>query len=271
MLARIRNAAKTLARRWCEPLHIEFNLTDFCNLNCKGCSLYSPLAPAEFQGLRDLEEQMKHISQIKGVRKIKYVFLIGGETLLYPDIIPAMGLARKFFPWAEITVFTNGLPIPKMGDDFWRACRANDCSIAITRYPIKFDYDKIEDLCRDKGVKAHIFGDRNMENSFFRLPLDPEKKQNGNLAHFRCFSHGCITVDNGRIFPCSTSACVGHLNRRFGTDYRWEKGDYIEIKNLTDVKQLLRLRNRPVPFCGYCKHIEPVKYGPSRRALEEWT
>lgn len=198
------------------------------------------------------------------------MFLIGGETLLYHDLNKAMEMARRYFPWARISVFTNGLMLPKMSEEFWDKCRKLDVVMAITRYPIRFDYDKVEELCREKGVEVEIFGDRGMADSFFRLPLDPEKKQNKWLSHFRCCSYGCITVDRGRIFPCSMSACVKHLNSRFGTDFTWEKGDYIEVSELKDVREIKRLRNFPVPFCGYCRRQETTEFGPSRREKSEW-
>ena len=270
MWRKISHAIKTI-RKWREePLHIEFNLTDYCNLNCKGCTHYSPLAPEEYEPLERLERDARHIAGVKNAALIREVYLIGGETLLYPQLTRAIRIVRRHFPWVKLSVFTNGLLIPKMDEDFWKACRETDCEIALTRYPLKIDYDRIERICREKGVTATVFGDRGEESSFFRFPLDPEKKQNRMMSHIRCFSFGCITIDGGRIYPCSLSACVKHLNTRLGTDFRHEKGDYIEVEKLTDARQLLTLRNRPVPFCGYCKRITDVKYGPSRRSVEEW-
>lgn len=266
----MKNAVKNISHRKNLPLHIEFNLTDYCNLNCRGCTHYSPLAPAHFQELEELEMSMKHISTAKNADIIKGVYLIGGETLLYPQLKEAIRLAGMYFPNAEISIFTNGLLIPKMDEEFWELCRSNNCTIAITRYPVKFDYDKIEDICSQKRVKYIVFGDRGDDDSFFKFPLDPAKRQNRMLAHFRCASFGCVTVDKGKIFPCSISACVGHLNRKFGTDFKWEKGDYIETEDLKDAKEIMRLRDRSVPFCGYCRHHEVREYAPSRREAEEW-
>lgn len=270
MLAQLRRSIKTLRKKRGAPLHVEFNLTDFCNLNCKGCSHYSPLAPAQFEPMARLGKTMKTVSSVKNAEKIEGIYLIGGETLLYPGISEAIRMGRRYFPWAVISVFTNGLLLPKMKEDFWEACRETGSIVAITRYPVKFDYDKVEALCLEKGVRVEIFGDRSQNNSFFKLPLDPEKKQNGFISHFRCFSFGCITIDGDKVFPCSQAACVGHLNRRFGTEFKWEKGDYIPVEELRDVRQLFRLRNRPVPFCRYCRPVEATIYGPSRRAAEEW-
>lgn len=270
LLRKATDALKTVKYRLGRPLHIEFNLTDFCNLNCKGCSHYSPIAPAEFEPLRQLENSMAKIAGAKNVSLIKEVYLIGGETLLYPDIEEAIRLARKYFPATKISIFTNGLLIPKMSESFWQLCRENNIVMALTRYPVKFDYDKVERICREKGVEVSVFGDRSLKDSFFKLPLDPKKRQNPWMSHFRCCSFGCITVDNGRIFPCSQSACVRHLNNRFGLDFKWEEGDYIEVDRLKDVKEIRRMTRRPVPFCGYCRHQTFTDYGPSRRVKEEW-
>lgn len=270
MLAMIRRAWQTVRAKKRQPLHIEFNLTDYCNLNCKGCTHYSPIAPAEFQKLESLEREMRHLAGIKNADIIKEVYLIGGETLLYPHLNKAIEYASKYFPDKKISIFTNGLLLPKMDEEFWTLCRRGNCTIALTRYPIKFDYDKMENLCREKGVNVEVFGDRGEDNSFFRLPLDPGKRQRGRLRHFQCMSFGCLTIDGGKIFPCSQAACVGHLNRRFGSNFRWEEGDYLEVEKIKDAREILKLRNRPVPFCRYCRKHEVVSYGPSTRSSSEW-
>lgn len=270
MLKKIARAFRTFRVKRSEPMHIEFNLTDYCNLNCKGCSHYSPLATEDYEPLSGLGESMRLISEARNSHLISEVYLIGGETLLYPGLKEAMEMARRYFPRAKISIFTNGLLIPRMDREFWDICRRTGCVIALTRYPVKFDYGRVEALCRENGVEVEVFGDRGKEGTFFRMPLDPAKRQNRWLTHFRCISFGCITVERGRIFPCSQSACVGHLNRRFGTDFRHQAGDFIPVSELKDARQLLRLRNRPVPFCGYCRPIEPTPYSSSRRSLSEW-
>lgn len=264
------NAIKNIKDRLTRPLHLEFNLTDYCNLNCKGCSHYSPLADKEFQPLTELEHSMQRITEAKNVEKIQEIYLIGGETLLYPQLIEAIKSARKYFPEIKISIFTNGLLIPKMSEDFWKTCRDNKISIALTRYPVKFDYDNVEQVCKENKVNCEVFGDRSMQDSFFKLPLDPDKKQIKWLSHFRCCSFGCVTIDKGKIFPCSQAACVGHLNKKFGLDFRWEKGDYINVDDLKDINEIIKLRIKPIPFCGYCKHQTFTPYGPSRREKEEW-
>lgn len=197
---------------------------------------------------------------------------MGGETLTAP-VETLNGMARQmrhYFPEAEILLFTNGLILNKMPDSFWKSMKDNDVILSITRYPVKADFDAIEELVKKKSVRYTIFADRNMKDSFFRFSLDPKGSQNKRLSHFRCFNFGCVSVRDGRIYPCATSACIKHLNTRFGTDFKHESGDYLRIEDITDTQQIIKLRNTPVPFCRYCRKPDTVHYGPSRRKVSEW-
>lgn len=252
------------------PLRVEFVVTDHCNLNCKGCTHYSPLAPDEMEDFAILERNIMHIGKTCGA-DIAAAYLIGGETLLYPRLCEAMRALRRGFPQSRLYVFTNGIALPRMSDEFWDTCRSEGIVLAVTRYPIKIDYDRIIELCHEKGVETEVFGDRSMADSFFRFALDPTKSQNRRMSHFKCYNRGCISVIGDRIYPCSISACVGHLNKACGTKFEHTRGDYLTVTDVTCADRLKRLRDRPVPFCGYC--INPpstVTYGPSRRAKEEW-
>jgi len=222
--------------------------------------------------LEQLERNAAHLGRIsKGGKDLGAVYLIGGETLLYPNINEAMAIMHRNFPDTRISVFTNGLPLPRMSDEFWTAAIDNRIEIAITRYPINFDYDAVEQLCRDKGVLYDIFGDRGKTGEFFRFGLDPEKSQNKYISHFKCYNYGCLSVLGDRLYPCSISACIGHLNKACGNLFEHVDGDFIKVSDITDIRQIRRLRDRPVPFCSYCKlPPQTVDYAPSKRDTSEW-
>lgn len=252
------------------PMRLEFVVTDTCNLNCKGCTHYSPLAPKEYADFDLMVANMERLAAICQDR-VESVYLIGGETLLYPRLVEAMEAMRGIFPRQKCYIFTNGIALSRMSDEFWAAAVKGDYIIAITRYPIKVDYDALIAMCRDKGVKVEVFGDRSLDNSFFKFALDPEKKQNRRISHFKCFNRGCMSIIGERLYPCSISGCVSHLNKACGTDFRHEEGDFLVIDRITSFKEIEKLRNKPVPFCGYC--IQPAKtvvYGPSKRDKFEW-
>lgn len=251
------------------PLHVEFILTDFCNLNCRGCTHYSPLAPKEFAPLADLETAMAHLGRTCG-SQIKSAYLIGGETLLYPHLPQAMHALRKAFPSRDLYIFTNGLLLPKMSDEFWNAAKEFGFILAVTRYPINFNYDAVLELCRAKDVNAEIFGDRAKSDSFYRFPLDPQGRANPVLAHFRCLNRGCLSVLGQNIYPCSISACIGHLNRAANTDFRHRSGDFLTVGSIRSAADLLRFRNHAVPFCRHCLKAQPRPFALSSRNPNEW-
>ncbi len=252
------------------PLRLEFVVTDYCNLNCRGCTHYSPLAPKEFVPVNELREWMNHLGRACG-RKVSKVYLIGGETLLYPDLIKAMRDMRESFPTQEISIFTNGLAVSRMSEEFWTAAREVGAVMALTRYPIRFDYDAVEELIRSKGVGLKVFADRSLKESFFRFALDPKKKQNKYISHFKCYNRGCVSIVDGYVYPCSIAGCVKHLNRAKGTDFEVTDRDRIPVEKVKSARQIYRLSHRPIPFCSYC--ILPpasVGYAPSRRETSEW-
>lgn len=270
MIRKLVHAARTWIRHKREPLRLEFVLTDYCNLNCKGCTHYSPLAPKEFADFDQLTRSMNHLGSIAD-GKIRHAYLIGGEPLLYPRLTDAMAALRKAFPKAKLYIFTNGIALPKMSDEFWAECRKLRYIIAITRYPINFDYDAAIERCRHEDVECQVFGDRSLADSFFRFALDPEGRQDPKMSHFKCYNFGCLSVMGDRLFPCSISACVSHLNRACETHFKHTPADWLNVEQITSVDQIKALRDRPVPFCRHC--ILPpatVKYGPSRREACEW-
>lgn len=271
IFSKISNFIHTVKAHRRMPLRLEFVLSDYCNLNCKGCTHYSPLAVKEFESIETLERDAGHLGGAVG-NDISEVYLIGGETLLYPHLPEAMDILRKHFPQCRISLFTNGLLLPRMDNRFWEAVRRNKIVIAMTIYPIPFDYEAAKELCVRQGAEYSIFGDRRTEGSFLRFGLDPTKSQNGRMSHFKCFNRGCISIVDGKVYPCSISACVKHLNRACGTDFKHMPGDWLDVADITSAKQIKKLRDRAVPFCSYC-HPNPTvtEYGPSKRDKHEWT
>ena len=268
------NKISRAVRRWKElkkePLHLEFIVTDYCNLNCRGCTHYSPLARKEFVAIDELKRDMAHLGAVCG-SEVKDVYLIGGETLLYPQLDEAMDALRGSFPSQRLYVFTNGLILGRMDDGFWESARRNKAIIAITRYPVKFDYDAVEALCAQKGVEVRVFGDRRQADTFFRFALDPEGRQNKYVSHFKCYNRGCVSVVDGYVYPCSISACIKHLNRTGETKFEHRRGDRIAVGDVRSAAQIKRLRDHAVPFCSYCKNPpKTVAYGLSKREISEW-
>lgn len=262
------------ARRWRElrrmPLRLEFVVTDHCNLNCRGCTHYSPLADEEFVDSELLERSIRHLGHTCGMQTDS-VYIIGGEPLLYPGLRNAMRAMAEAFPTSRKYIFTNGLAVRAMSDDFYREMVASDFTMAMTRYPVSYDYDAAIAWCRSKGANVEVFADRSAPNTFFRFPLDPNKRQNGHISHFKCYNIGCTSVIGDKIYPCSISGCVAHLNKAFGTRFEHTEGDWLNVFDVRSATEIKHLISRPVPFCSYC--IQPPIARPhalSERRADEW-
>ena len=65
-LAKILKGIRHYLRLKRMPMRLEFVVTDYCNLNCRGCTHYSPLAPREFEQLERLSLSMKQLAGICG-------------------------------------------------------------------------------------------------------------------------------------------------------------------------------------------------------------
>lgn len=273
---RISAVIETLRRRRREPLRLELSIVDHCNLNCKGCTHYCPIAPEHFMAMESIERNLAHLAGVDD-RMFDEIYVLGGEPLLHPKVGEACKLARKYFPEARIKLLTNGTLVGRMEDDFWDVCRETGTILSLTIYPIKIDYKAIEDECRRRGVEYDIFHQEVGEEFFSKFKLDDRRPTNPYVNHIRCFQNGCLTLRGDRIYPCATSAYADLLNERFGRGFEWKApgegcrgGDYVEVKDVTDKSQIERLKNRPTPFCKYCTEITPTSWGVSKREATEW-
>src|SRR3990172_2333761 len=113
--------------------YVETHLTDHCNLNCKGCDHFSPIAPKWYCDLEDHARDMRQLSRLfSNIEKIR---LMGGEPLLHPEVNTFLAVTRKYFPRSDIRLVTNGVLLQKMSRNFWEACKENKIIIDISIYP----------------------------------------------------------------------------------------------------------------------------------------
>lgn len=258
------------------PCLLGIHIAEHCNLNCMGCNHYSPLAKPSFCDLPALKHSLSILRDRKVLNMFEGIDLIGGEPLLNPDIVEVFKIVRGDTPpqvALNIRLITNGLLLPKMSDSFWEACKEYDIIVGVTIYPIALDYDAIFALCKEKGVRYERFGDRTADNSFSSYPLITQPEDCGKRKlrdnYYKCFMQCMQLVDN-RVYGCPQCAYSKYLNETFGTDFRVQKGDYLEIDNISKLK-IIKFKFSPRPFCKYCKFpISSVDWKQSGHKAEEW-
>ena len=77
-------------------LCFEVHITEHCNLNCKGCYHFSPLAKEEYLDINEFERDLRRIYELCG-DNVERITLLGGEPLLHPDINRFIEVTRKIY------------------------------------------------------------------------------------------------------------------------------------------------------------------------------
>ena len=63
--------------------YIETHIVDHCNLNCRGCSHFSPLAKPYFKSLDEYKREFERLAEITN-HYIQQIRIMGGEPFLHP-------------------------------------------------------------------------------------------------------------------------------------------------------------------------------------------
>ena len=88
--------------------YLEHHIVDHCNLNCAGCSHFSPLASEWYESLEDFRKDFTELAN-KTNTQVKTIRIMGGEPLLHPQVTDFLITARQLFPTSEIQLVTNGI------------------------------------------------------------------------------------------------------------------------------------------------------------------
>lgn len=132
----------------CKPILIDIQLADHCNLNCKGCNHYAPIADPKFCDTDKVIENLSKLRQKGILRFVDIINLLGGEPLLNPDINNIIEKAGKILKNGKtrLRIMTNGVLLPKMSESFWNMVLKYNVLISVTKYPINFNYEEVEKL-----------------------------------------------------------------------------------------------------------------------------
>lgn len=253
-------------------LDYEVQLVEHCNLNCKYCAHFCPVAPESFLDVNEYEKDCKRLSELFD-KEVNFIRLMGGEPLLHPKIADFCYITRKYFPNGIIDLDTNGILILSMKNTFWKALRENNINLTVTRYPLKLDVQKIKEKCEKENVKFRFFFEEPVK-TFNLLPLDLEGRQQPEKNFYKCYlANSCHTLKNGKMYTCSTVPHVLHFINHFKCDLHICENDGIDIYKVKSKEEILDFLAKPIPFCRYCNidKRQTRKWETSDKKIEEWT
>lgn len=250
---------------------LDINLAEHCNLNCFSCDHFSQLAEPQILNPKDYEKDITLLAKITG-GLIGRILLVGGEPLLNPHCKEFFSITRKAFPESQIILVTNGILLPKQDESFWQECKANAIHISPTKYPIKVDWERVEQLCKQYEISFRFYNGDSKKESMKNV-LNPKGTNDPFLSYLNCQMCDCVQLKNGRIYHCSFSAHIEHFNKKFNQNLQVSALDYITLSNHTTYREILEFLARPIPFCRYCDTMQWQYIGEwrtSKKVISEY-
>jgi MoaA/NifB/PqqE/SkfB family radical SAM enzyme len=256
-------------------LQFGVHFADHCNLNCKGCDNFSPIADEKYLDIETFDRDCARIAELTG-GQISGMAILGGEPLLHPQFTELIDVIRKYFTSGEIKIITNGLLLLKEPEEFWHNCRKNKTRITITKYPVKLDDAAIGQAAEKYGVNVEWYGDTGIrKKTMWCIPFDLDGVQKIRNNFKLCYKpNTCTMLEDGKIYICPTVAYINYFNRHFNQNLQVSNGDYIDIYQIKSVNEIFDFLSKPIPFCRYC-NIKKTMYGlswdVSKKEISEWT
>jgi len=200
--------------------------------------------------------------------EIYEIRILGGEPLLHPEVLKYCEFIRSLYPNTNISLFTNGILLADMPDDFWEACSQNDILIKITHYPIELKLTQIRKTAKDKNVKLKI--PKQVRTFFKHLNIKGDSDQKASFYNCRLMFK-TPQLNDGKIFSCFFPAYVHIFNQYYNYDLTPVAEDYIDIYSDTASDEIITFLNHPIPMCRWClTRRKRVPWGLSEKDINEW-
>lgn len=245
--------------------YLEMHLTDHCNLNCRGCGHFSPLADKWFADVNRHEKDMQRLSTL--FSNIKTFRLMGGEPLLHPAVEQFFSITRKYLSKTRIELVTNGILLKQMPESFWKSCIKNNIKIEWTVYPpLENNIVEITSLIQSMGLSFNV-----SKSTRFHSNMNPLGNSDPKKSFQFCRSHYfCPFLREGKIYSCGRQALSVYFNKCFKT--RIPLSGYIDMHhtNLTGWDILYSI-NKESDTCNYCSNrLIWFDWGKSEKDIREW-
>lgn len=234
--------------------YLEIGIVEYCNLNCKGCSHFSPLAyKSDFIAVNEYEMDIKRMASLVPI--IYKIRILGGEPLLHPNLNEIIDITRQYYPFTEIHVVTNGLLLTRIKDDLSTWAK-KDIFVDISMYPpTQLIKNEIEELLQSNKIN-YSFTELILE---FRKRMDLSGDSDIEKAYKQCVvGNNCKYLYRGKLSGCPAPNVVRLFDRAFNHKLSCED-DMIDIHaTQLSTDEVLEKLNRPLQMCRYC--TQPVNF-----------
>lgn len=231
--------------------YLEYHVSDYCNLKCKGCGHFSNLViEKKFPDIEEFKNMLKGLE--KKFRNIEVFRLMGGEPLINPEWTEFIYVIKQIFPYTDIRIATNGLLVTEMKSKEINALRECNAIIDISQYPpTRKNIEKILEFVKQNRIKINIAS----EITKFFKQYNFSKKSNYEKTYWGCISKKCHFLRNGRIYPCPALKLCFENKEFLGIDLEIsliESNSFDIISGKESGWEILEKIENPFEFCKYC-------------------
>lgn len=226
----------------------EMHITDWCNMNCQGCTHFSPIFEKNFP---NIEERVKDVQKLKS--KFSHIirfYMLGGEPFLNPELGQYIVKIKQVLSTTDLWIVTNGILILKVEDGILDIIRDNGVTVSISEYePIHKIIDVVLKRLKDHQIKYNVRAYDSKQK--FNLPLTLSSESRHKQL---CISNGCVNIYNGKISRCPTLMYIDEFNNKFGTNL--PNDGIMSLDEDMNGEQLLQKLSEEVPLCKHCVENE---------------
>lgn len=231
--------------------HLGILVTTYCNLNCRNCADLIPKRERKHYKIDDIKRDLCRI--LAAVDFIEEVLVIGGETLLYPDLIQVLDFCMGQPKIGKIIITTNGKMMP--GEALLDCLRRNQVLVRISGYPEHVVPNRREILDKYRDYEVEV---EDLDNMTW-LSIGDEHKRGRTVEELKrvfasCCMRACVTINSdGKMYYCSRQMSADELP--IYPDPK--ENEYIDVRNTSDLEESLRAfySLSYISTCDYCDGI----------------
>jgi len=232
---------------------VEYNLTEHCNLSCYHCDHASPLMARKFASLEDYERDIRAITEAVHVQEFR---LVGGEPLLHPQLLDFIRIARDADIGDAIKIYTNGVLLHTMPDEFWEQTDV----LWVSTYPgirRRMSDEAIAAKCAKHGTQLDLRPTiTEFNRSFINNRIEDEDLVRRIFSQCKMANeYSCFSIYEGMFFRCSVAPFARERLRMAGIEFPGPEVDGIHIHGNPHLGAEIEARvksKEPLKACSYC-------------------
>lgn len=229
--------------------YLALHITDYCNMNCAGCSVFSSLA--EKGAFPDFKETLEAVALLKKKFDQVVVFrVLGGEPTLNPKWLEICRWIRKIYPFADVEVVTNGTTILSMPEEILRQMREEKIVFDITDYPVLRDkIDDINEYLNEQNIVHYITQETEFFSKLYNFDTPQSPDENYSVCKMKFM---CLNMRGYSLGVCHAAFGLERAEKQF-EGIKFSDDCRIDLRDESlSAKEIVKHLDCPHDICAYC-------------------